>query len=308
MAPPSGPDPSPVAGSPSGPTDAGWTSKPLVLGLLLPFSLYLVIFVVWPLARLAIMSFYRPDPQELWVPAFTLQNYARLFVDPIYVGVLRRTVWIAVVTTVICAALGYPMAYFLARTRSPLRGLYTLMVFFPLLVSVVIRSYGWLALLGEQGVINGLWTRLPFVSGPLPLLFHAHSVVIGLTQVLLPFMVIPLMSSIQNIDPAQEEAAVGLGAGPLQVFRELVLPLSLPGLISGSLLVFTAGMSAFAIPVFLGGPRQASMAVLIYQQMVFTFNWPLGSALAILMLLTTLLAVVASLIAANRLVPRALRT
>ena len=292
----------------SGERGVGWGRALGSLGLLAPFTLYLMFFVVWPLARLAIMSFYRPDPKELWVPAFTLQNYVKLFVDPTYVGVLRRTVVTAAVTTVLCVGLAYPVAYFLARTRSPFRGLYTLMLFFPLLVSVVIRSYGWLALLGDQGIVNGVWTRLPFANGPLPLLFHGYSVVVGLTQVLLPFMVVPLMSAIQNIDPAQEEAAVGLGAGPWQVFRAIVFPLSLPGLISGVLLVFTAGMSAFAIPVFLGGPRQASMAVLIYQQMVFTFNWPLGSALAVLMLVTTSLAVLASLVAANRLVPRALRT
>ncbi len=291
-----------------GPRGSAWWRPLGPVALLAPFTLYLLVFVVWPLGRLAIMSFYRPDPQQLWVPAFTLQNYVTLFVDPTYVAVLRRTFLIAVVTTLLCAALAYPVAYFLARTRSRFRGLYALMLFFPLLVSVVIRSYGWLALLGDQGVVNAVWTRLPFARGPLPLLFHGYSVVAGLTQVLLPFMVVPLMSAIQNIDPAQEEAAVGLGAGPWQVFREIVWPLSAPGLISGVLLVFTAGMSAFAIPVFLGGPRQASMAVLIYQQMVFTFNWPLGSALAVLMLLTTALAVLASLVAANRLVPRALRT
>jgi putative spermidine/putrescine transport system permease protein len=253
------------------------------------------------------MSVYRPDPQELWVPAFTLDNYARLLGEPLYARVLARTVGFALVTTAICAVLGYPLAYFIARTRSRLRGVYILMVFFPLLVSVIIRSYGWLALLGDQGAINSVWIRLPWTTGPLPLLFHGYSVVIGLVQVLLPFMVVPLMSAIQNIDTAQEEAATSLGGGPLLIFRAIILPLSAPGLISGSLLVFAGGMSAFAIPMFLGGPRQASMAVLIYQEMVFTFNWPIGSALSVLMLVTTLVAIVASLLAARRFVPRGLR-
>jgi putative spermidine/putrescine transport system permease protein len=275
--------------------------------LMLPLAIYLAVFVLWPMIQVTIMSFYKPDAVELWVRTFTLANYEKILSSPVYFSVLSRTLRVAVVTTLICIILGYPIAYFLVRTKSRLRGLYTLLVFFPLLVSVVIRSYGWIALLGDRGLVNSVWLSLPFADAPLPLMFHEYSVDIGLAEVLLPFMIVPLMSSLQNLDPAQEEAAIGLGAGPLRIFRELILPVTAPGLISGSLLVFTEGMSAFAIPMFLGGPRQTSMAVLIYQQMVFTFNWPLGSSVAILMLLVTFGAVILALVASARLVPVGLR-
>lgn len=277
------------------------------LFLLGPLALFLLVFLVWPVVRMGIMSFYKADPSELWVEVFTLNNYAKLFGDPFLINVLIRTLRFAVVTTILCIVLAYPVAYFLARTKSRLRGLYTLMVFMPLLVSVIVRSYGWMALLGDQGVINSIWKALPFSEGALPLMFGEHSVILGLVQVLLPLMVIPLMSAIGNIDPSLEESAISLGAGPARVFFQVILPLSTPGLISGILLVFTSGMSAFAIPMFLGGPRQMTMAVLIYQQMTFTFDWPLGSAVAMLMLLATVTSVVLSLTIANRMVPHGLR-
>lgn len=275
--------------------------------LLVPLLLYLAVFLVWPLARIAIMSFYRADPTQLWVEVLNLGNYQKLFADPFHANVLIRTFRVAAITTLVCMILGYPTAYFLARTKSRFRGAFVLMVFMPLLVSVVIRSYGWVALLGDEGVINSLWKSIPGVTQSLPLIFKEYSVIVGLAQVLLPYMVIPLMSAIQNIDPKQEEAAVSLGAGPIRIFFQLILPLSTPGLISGTLLVFSDGMSAFAIPMFLGGPSQQSMAVLVYQQMLFTFNWPLGSAVAMLMLLTTSTCIVLSLTLATRLVPRGLR-
>jgi putative spermidine/putrescine transport system permease protein len=199
------------------------------------------------------------------------------------------------------------MGYFLARTKSRFRGLYFLLVFMPLLVSVVVRSYGWMILLGDEGVINTAWKQLPFAQESLRLQYTPQAVVVGLAQVLLPFMVIPLMSAIQNIDPALEESATSLGAGPFRIFFRLIVPLSVPGLISGTLLVFTTGMSAFAIPQFLGGPSQMCMANLVYQQMLFTFNWPRGSAVGMLMLFTTLIAIVLSLTIANKMVPRGMR-
>jgi putative spermidine/putrescine transport system permease protein len=272
--------------------------------LLLPLALYLAVFLLWPMFKIVMMSFYRADPTQLWVEAFQLGNYSRLFVDGFYLNVLLRTFRVAVVSTLICILLAYPVAYSLARTRSRFRGVLILLVFTPLLVSVVIRSYGWMVLLGDEGVINTLWKLLPFSTGPLPLMLHEHSVVIGLTQVLLPFMIIPLMSAIQNIDPAQEQAAISLGAGPIRTFLAIIVPLSMPGLVSGVLLVFTTGMSAFSIPMFLGGPSQMSMAVLIYQQMLFTFNWPLGSAVGVVLLIITTVAILLSLIIASKLASR----
>ncbi|MBM3301611.1 MAG: ABC transporter permease, partial [Deltaproteobacteria bacterium] len=185
--------------------------------LLVPLTIYMVVFLLWPMARIALMSFYTADPTQLFVEMFHIGNYQKLFADPFHANILIRTFRVALTTTLVAILLSYPVAYFLARTRSRWRGLFVLMVFFPLLVSVIIRCYGWMVLLGDEGLVNTIWKSVSFSNQSLPLMFKEYSVVIGLSQVVLPYMVIPLMSAIQNIDPKQEEAAIGLGAGPLTV-------------------------------------------------------------------------------------------
>jgi putative spermidine/putrescine transport system permease protein len=154
----------------------------------------------------------------------------------------------------------------------------------PLMVGIIVRTYGWIILLGSEGLINKFLIVFHFTDYPVRLLYSQTAVLIGMIEIALPFMVLPLMSSIQSIDVSQEEAAAVLGANRLQVFYKVILPLSKPGILSGSLLVLTLSLSALAIPMFLGGPRQNMIAVLIFQQIRTTFNWPFGSAMAMILM------------------------
>jgi putative spermidine/putrescine transport system permease protein len=196
-----------------------------------------------------------------------------------------RTLRLGLLCTVICAFLGYPVAYFLARAerRVAMIGLFLLVT--PLMVSAVIRTFGWLVILGRRGLINSALDAIGLDR--LPLLYNETAVVIGLVNVFLPFMVLPLMASIERINPALEEAARNLGASWLETFRRVIFPLSRPGLISGCLLVYSAAISAFVIPVLMGGARVRVVGRLIYDQLLISYQWPSASAIATLLVIAT---------------------
>ena len=254
------------------------------LALLLPFALYLVVFLVIPFANIIVLSFYTYSPTRIWTPDLTIANY-RTLIDGAFLNVLARTLRLGLVSTALCAAFGYPLAYFLARAprRVATIGLFLLVI--PLMVSAVIRTFGWLVILGRNGLINSV--LLAVGLDRLPLLYNETAVVIGLANVFVPFMVLPLMASIERIDPALEEAARNLGATWLGTFRRVILPLSRPGLISGCLLVYSAAISAFVIPVLMGGARVRVIGRQIYDQLLISYQWPNASALATLLVIAT---------------------
>jgi ABC-type spermidine/putrescine transport system permease subunit I len=192
---------------------------------------------------------------------------------------------IAFVTTAICALLGYPLAYVLARARPRMQTLGLFLVIMPLMVSTVIRVFGWIVLLGRHGVINAALAGLGL--GPVKLLYTETAVVIGLVNIFMPFMVLPLMSAIERIPASLEEAARNLGANWYQMFARTILPLSLPGLISGCLLVGSVSLSAFVTPALLGSPRERLIAQQIYDEVLVSFNWPIAATLALSLVLLT---------------------
>jgi putative spermidine/putrescine transport system permease protein len=252
--------------------------------LTLPLALYLAIFLVIPFVNIVVLSFYTYSPTRIWVPELTTANYLAL-VDGTFVTVLLRTLRLGLYCTVICTAFGYPLAYFLARAdrRVATIGLFLLVT--PLMVSAVIRTFGWLVILGRRGLLNAALDAVGLDR--LPLLYNEAAVVIGLVNVFLPFMVLPLMASIERIDPALEEAARNLGAGWFETFRRVIFPLSRPGLISGCLLVYSAAISAFVIPVLMGGARVRVVGRLIYDQLLISYQWPSASAIATLLVIAT---------------------
>jgi putative spermidine/putrescine transport system permease protein len=257
--------------------------------LLAPILALLALFFVSPVAILARFSFYLARPGGQMIPAWVLQNYTRFLTDSFHLGVLWNTIVLGLWVTAVCLILGYPLAYSLARTRSTRRrslGLTILLI--PLMTSVVVRSYGWLILLASSGPINRLLLALGLVDHPLQLLFKPQGVVVALAEVLLPFMVLSIMPVLQGIDPHLEEASQSLGAGPIQTFRQVVLPLSLPGVAAGSILVFVLTISAFATPRLVGGATTHVMSIFIYDQALGVFNWPFGSAVSMLLLLVVL--------------------
>jgi ABC-type spermidine/putrescine transport system permease subunit I len=258
--------------------------RPYWTALVLPLALYLLVFLVIPFINIIALSFYTYSPTRIWTPELTTANYVDLL-DASFLTVLLRTLRLGLVCTVICVLFGYPLAYFLARAgrRVALIGLFFLVM--PLMVSAVIRTFGWLVILGRNGLVNGAMTV--FGLERLPLLYNETAVVIGLANVFVPFMVLPLMASIERINPALEEAARNLGASWLQTFRRVILPLSRPGLVSGCLLVYSAAISAFVVPMLMGGARVRVIGRQIYDQLLISYQWPIASAIATLLVIAT---------------------
>ncbi len=264
----------------------GWV--PLLL--LMPILSVLLAFFVYPVGILARFSFYIARPGGQMIPGWVLENYRRFLLDPFHLGILWNTIDLGLWVTAVCLVLGYPLAYSLARTRSRrIRGLGITVLLIPLMTSVVVRSYGWMILLATSGPINKLLLALGIVDRPLQLLFKPQGVVTALAEVLLPFMVLSVMPVIQGIDVHLEEASQSLGAGPLATFRRIIIPLSLPGVAAGSILVFVLTISAFATPRLVGGATTQVMSIFIYDQAMSVFNWPFGGAVSILLLLVVLL-------------------
>ena len=202
------------------------------------------------------------------------------------------TLGVALGCTLLTRALGFPAAYWLARMQSRWKRLATILVLFPLLVGNVVRAAGWMALLGNEGAINAALKGLGLITTSLPLLYNTGSVVTGIVAVVLPYMILTLASVIESIPRQAEEAASNLGAKPFTVFRRVVLPLALPGVAAGSVLVFILCMNTYASAVLLGGPQFKMMAPAVYDQFVRGNNWPFGAALAFILLGVTLLLTV----------------
>jgi putative spermidine/putrescine transport system permease protein len=232
--------------------------------------------------------------------SLSLGSYQKFLFDPFYHEILLRTVLLSLVVTVISAVLGYPAAYLLARTRSRYRGLLMIATIFPFLVSALVRSYGWMVWLGNNGVLNQMLRALNLVDEPIKLMYDIKGVGIGLVHILLPYMILSLAGIIQTIDPALEDACHSLGADGWRTFRRVIFPLSLPGLIAGTVLVFSISMTAFVTPQLLGGPTVKVMSTMVYQNVQVTFDWPMGAALATVLLIVTMGIVVVSQRVAGR--------
>jgi putative spermidine/putrescine transport system permease protein len=260
--------------------------------LIAPAAILLGVFLVLPYLNIVVMSFRMPGQGTPYGPGFTLGNYGKFFSDFFYVQQVINTLWIGFLTTFICLVLGYPVAWQLARGASTFRALGYALVLSPLLVGIVIRSYGWTILLGNNGIINRTLTGWGLIDGPLPLMYNALGIIIALVHVFLPFMILPIMSAIQGIDPSLEAAARSLGASKITSFRRITLPLSLPGIQAGCILVFVLSLSAYVTPSLIGGLRVKTMAVTVVDALIDTFQWPFGSALALMLSVTGAIFVV----------------
>ncbi|TAM57600.1 ABC transporter permease [bacterium] len=239
-------------------------------------------------------SVNRYVPGGLMLQVFTLENYAHFFRDHYFQKVLLTTVWVSVVCTFVSLVLAFPLAYFLARTRSAAKSMLVMLVVFPLLVGNVVRAAGWMALFGTKGVVNSVLEALHIITVPLNIMYTTGAVIVGIISIVTPFMVLTLQSVLEGINFSVEEAALNLGAAPLRVFTKVTLPLAMPGVIAGTSLVFILCMNAYATPVLLGGPSFQMMAQTIYDQISNTQNWPFGAALAfVLMFVTVALTVIA---------------
>lgn len=275
----------------------GGAAAPLLPRLLRPFLLVapavLLVFVllVLPYVNMVVMSLREPSTTKPYEDGFTLANYAKALGDPYYLGVLGETFWIGLLVTVVCLAVGWPVAYHLARTTSRWRGVLYACVLSPLLVGVVVRCYGWIILLANNGLINQGIKGTGLADRGLPLMYNQFGVTVGLVHVFLPFMILPLVSAIQSTDPALESAARSLGASRLRSIWRVTVPLSLPGIQAGTVLVFVLTVSSYVTPILLGGLKVKTAAVLVVQQLLDAFLWPFGAALALVLSLAGCLAI-----------------
>lgn len=252
-----------------------------------PAILLCTVMLLVPLVLTFVLSFNTYDAETgPKAGTFTLEHYAAVLTDPYYYGIFWRTLWISGLVTLICIVVGAPEAYILNRMRKPWRSIMLLVVLAPLMISVVVRAFGWSMLLGPEGLINGTLVALGFAR--VKLLYTETAIVIALVHVMLPFMVIPVWTSLQKLDGGVANAALSLGAAPTTVLRRIVLPQIMPGILSGSLIVFGLSASSFAIPGLLGGRRLKMMATIIYDEYLHELNWPLGAAIALLLLVANL--------------------
>jgi len=219
--------------------------------------------------------------------SYTLANYGEVLTDSYFYEIFLRTFWISALVTLLCVLIGVPEAYILSRMGTPWRSIFLILILTPLLISVVVRAFGWSLLLGADGLIN---QGIQALGGqPVKMLYTPFAVIIALVHVMLPFMIIPIWTSLQKLDPAAEQAALSLGATQAKVMRLVVLPQIMPGMLSGTLIVFGLSASSFAIPGLLGGRRLKMVATVVYDQYLSELNWPMGATIAVALLLVNLL-------------------
>jgi spermidine/putrescine transport system permease protein len=264
----------------TGTTGASWKAW----ALLAPMVLWLTLFVVVPGIILLVYSFCERDEVGGVIFTFTLQNYQRAF-DGVYLWIFARSIGYAAVTTVLCVIIGYPVAYYIARVEESLRNKLLLLVMVPFWTSFLIRTYAWITILKQEGLLNSFLAATRLDIGPFNLLYTPVAVVIGLVYAYLPFMILPIYGSAEKLDNSMIEAAYDLGAGPVRAFQSVIVPLTMPGIAAGTLLVFVPAIGMFAITDLMGGAKVPMIGNVIQNQFLQARDWPFGAALGIIFML-----------------------
>ncbi|RAI03202.1 ABC transporter permease [Acuticoccus sediminis] len=283
-------------------SDTGPRGGRLVLSassLIGPATFIVALGVVGPLLILFRYSLNDFDPRLLMVDALTPKNYIEFFTDKYFLSVFFVTIRVALLTTVICLVLGFPLAYVLARTQTRYKNLLLIAVVIPLFVGNAVRAAGWMTLFGSRGFLSITLMDLGITTKPTEVMFTEAAVIIGIIAVNLPYMVLTLQSVLEGINRNLEEAAFSLGAAPVTMFRRVLWPMALPGIAAGSILTFILAMNAYATPVLLGGPEFRMMAPVVYSQFQLN-NWPSAAAVAFVLMGTTLLLTIAASIATRQ--------
>lgn len=271
-------------------TEAGGGSRrePGRIGWLLlsPLIAWAFAFVVAPAAIMLVYSFAHRGTLGGVVIGFTLENYAGVL-DPVYMQIVLRSIGYATITTLLCLAMGYPVAYLIGRSDEKLRNALLMAVMVPFWTSFLIRTYAWVTILKSQGLLNSIALQLQLISEPFEMLYTPGAVVLGLVYTFLPFMILPIYSSVEKLDGALVEAALDLGAGPVRVFSRVIVPLTAPGIAAGVLLVFVPSLGIYAVNDILGGGRVDMIGNIIENQFKGNArNWPFGAALGTTLLVS----------------------
>lgn len=264
-----------------------WLRTLLMAG---PVGLWLLIFQAIPLALIVVMSFGSLGKFGEVVYTFGFANYAR-FMSPLYLRILVDSFGVSLVVTVVTLVIGYPLAYFIAQQPPETRNRWLMLVIVPFWTSMLIRTYGWIFILRSNGLLNTLLLKLHLISKPLALLFNMGTAILGLAYVLLPFMVLPIYTSVEKLDPSLIKAASDLGARPTRTFLKVVLPLTMPGVATGSVLVMVPSIGLFYVADLLGGAKTILIGNLIQRQFTQARDWPFGAAASVVLTALTVLLV-----------------
>ena len=255
-----------------------------------PVSAWMILLVAIPFMYVFIMSFMNKGAYGGVVLGFTLNNFMQVF-DPLYLKVFGESLLISAFATIICILIAYPFTYFIAQKTTIKKTVFMAMVIVPFLVSSLIRLFGWINLLRKDGIVNSMLLKMGLIQEPLQLVYNTTGVMIGLVYMLLPFMILPLYSSIEKLDKSLLEACSDLGAKPVTAFFKVTLPLTMPGVFAGSILVFIPALGYFFVTDLLGGNKIQVIGNIIRNQFITARNWPLGSAISIFLIIITLLLV-----------------
>ncbi len=267
--------------------------------LSLPAIIWMTLFFLAPVAIVVVVSFLTRGRGGVGQLPFTLANYARVF--DVFGVVIQSSLWIALVTTVICLIVGYPLAFFISTRKDPrLRSLLLFLIILPFWTNFLVRTYALQTILGREGIVNSVLQALRLTAEPVPLLNTPEAVILGLVYGFLPFMVLPIYASVERFDFRYVEAAHDLGANDLRAFLRVVFPLTLPGVVAGFILVFIPTIGAFVTPDLLGGTRGIMIGNLIQQQFRGSGNQPLGSALSVVLMAMVMLSLIVYLWLQNR--------
>lgn len=257
-----------------------------------PGMVFFIVLLGAPVVMTFVLSLHSYDFTTGIQSDWTLANYADVLGDSYFHKIFARTFGLGLLVTVICVLIGVPEAYVLSRLSSRWRSIFLLVVLGPLLISVVVRTLGWALLFGGNGILTMTAQALGFSDEPVSLMFTFAGMTIALVHVLVPFMVISVWASLQKIDPQSEDAGLSLGASKFTVLSRITLPQAMPGILSGSIIVFALTASAFATPAIIGGRRMKVVATAAYDEYLSTLNWPLGATIAVLLLLANIVIIV----------------
>ena len=260
--------------------------KLIYFAFVVPLLVYLAVFFIYPLISFLPTSLY-------YEGGFSFDKYLRAFTRPVYLRILRTTFFIASSTTLITLILAYPLAYWFTNATGKTKGIITALIILPFWTSIIVRMYAWMSLLGHNGIFNRLFLQGGLISEPIPMMFNRFGVLVGMVHFMLPYMVLSIYAVMSGIPPDYMRAGANLGAPPLKRFVKIYLPLSMPGIGAGCLLVFILALAFYITPALLGGLKDTMIAQIIDQEMRETFDWPFAAALStVLIFITTTLYII----------------
>ncbi|WGU93146.1 ABC transporter permease [Paenibacillus dendritiformis] len=259
-------------------------------GIIAPVVLWLTIFLVVPMIAVFAVSFMQRDELGNVVFTFTLEHYARFF-DPLYLGIYWDTLWLSIVTTAICLLLAYPLAYYISQASPGRQKMWLILITVPFWINFLIRAYAWVLLLRTQGIVNQVLLDIGWIQEPLQMLYTKGAVLLGMVYTFIPFMVLPIYVALEQMDKRLLEAASDLGAGRWSAFWHITLPQTRSGIMTGSVLVFVTTTGMFVVTDILGGAKAQMLSNIIQNQFLGARNWPFGSALSVVFVISALIII-----------------